>query len=108
MIPFTGNNSGLIIRVTLAMLGKFAITSSFHVICLHASEIFPTTLRQIGVGSCTVAARIGAMIAPFVKELVCFWLNLYIFRKFYLFFPFYLVGIHTFRCHFSNIWWTFS
>ena len=72
MIPFTGNNSGLIIRVTLAMLGKFAITSSFRVIYLCAAEIFPTTLRQIGVGSCSVGARIGSVIAPFVKELVCF------------------------------------
>lgn len=55
-----------------AMIGKFCITSSFGIIYVYSAEVYPTALRQIGVGSCSVAGRVGSIIAPFVKELVCF------------------------------------
>lgn len=70
IIPFTGSDGYTYYRVSLAMIGKFFITTSFHVIYLYAAEIYPTTMRQIGVGSCGVAARFGSISAPFVKELV--------------------------------------
>ena len=58
------------IRVTLAMLGKFCVTSSFTLCYVYASEIYPTVIRQTGLALCTVAGRIGSILAPFVKELV--------------------------------------
>ncbi|XP_054158700.1 organic cation transporter protein-like [Oppia nitens] len=56
-------------RVTIAMIGKSFITSSFSVIYVYAAEVYPTVVRQVGVGSCSVAARVGSMLAPFVKDL---------------------------------------
>ncbi|XP_054158732.1 organic cation transporter protein-like [Oppia nitens] len=56
-------------RVTVALIGKFFITSSFVVIYVYAAEVYPTVVRQVGVGSCSVAARVGSILAPFVKEL---------------------------------------
>lgn len=36
---------------------------------LYTAESFPTTMRQAGMGACSVFARIGSVVAPFVKEL---------------------------------------
>ncbi|XP_015791919.1 organic cation transporter protein [Tetranychus urticae] len=60
------------IRVFLAMIGKFCVTSSFTLCYVYASEIYPTVLRQSGLASCSIAARFGCIIAPFVKELTAF------------------------------------
>ncbi|CAG2122404.1 unnamed protein product, partial [Medioppia subpectinata] len=57
------------LRITVAMIGKFFITSSYGVVYVYAAEIYPTVIRQVGVGSCSVAARVGSMLAPFVKDL---------------------------------------
>ncbi|XP_054158733.1 organic cation transporter protein-like [Oppia nitens] len=56
-------------RLTVALIGKFFITSSYGVIYVYAAEVYPTVVRQVGVGSCSVAARFGSILAPFVKEL---------------------------------------
>ncbi|XP_053207814.1 organic cation transporter protein-like [Panonychus citri] len=60
------------VRVCLAMIGKFCVTSSFTLCYVYASEIYPTILRQTGLASCSIAARFGCIIAPFVKELTAF------------------------------------
>lgn len=56
--------------VALSMLGKMFIFSTYNAIYIHAGEIFPTQLRHSGVSSCSIAARAGSTVAPFVKELV--------------------------------------
>lgn len=55
--------------VATAMLGKYAITASYQIICLCAAEIFPTVVRNKGIAFVAIAARMGAMIAPFVNLL---------------------------------------
>lgn len=57
------------LKITLAMLGKFCITASFAIIYVFSAEIFPTVVRNVGVGSSSTIARIGSILAPFVKEL---------------------------------------
>ncbi|OTF76498.1 organic cation transporter protein-like protein [Euroglyphus maynei] len=59
-----------IMLVSLSMLGKMFIFATFNAIYIHAGEIFPTKLRQSGVSSCSISARAGSTIAPFVKDLV--------------------------------------
>ncbi|XP_022244729.1 organic cation transporter protein-like [Limulus polyphemus] len=66
-IPFT--HELLWLRITLAMVGKFCITASFGIIYVFSAEVFPTVVRNVGVGSSSTCARVGSMIAPFVKEL---------------------------------------
>ncbi|CAG2102725.1 unnamed protein product [Medioppia subpectinata] len=56
-------------KLIMAMFGKLFIFSSFNVIYIHAGEIFPTVLRHTGIGSCSIAARIGSILAPFVREM---------------------------------------
>lgn len=49
---------------------KFFCSGLFIVIHLIKSEVFPTTVRQISLGSCSVAMRIGSVVAPYSRELV--------------------------------------
>ncbi|GFW33456.1 organic cation transporter protein [Trichonephila clavipes] len=56
-------------RTTLHLLGKLCITCSFSIIFVYTTEIFPTVVRSIGLGSSCLGARLGSLIAPFVREL---------------------------------------
>lgn len=69
MIPFIFAPWGTPYRVFFALLGSFFIGSAWSQAYLQAAEIFPTGYRQIGVGSCSVASRVGSVLAPFIKEL---------------------------------------
>ncbi|XP_031710047.1 solute carrier family 22 member 6 [Anarrhichthys ocellatus] len=53
----------------LAMVGKFGITASFAVIYVYTAEIFPTVLRQTGIGVSCMFARVGGVLAPVINLL---------------------------------------
>ncbi|KAG9355574.1 hypothetical protein JZ751_000412 [Albula glossodonta] len=53
----------------LAMLGKFGITASFAIIYVYTAEIFPTVLRQTGIGVSSMFARLGGVLAPLINLL---------------------------------------
>ncbi|XP_074468403.1 solute carrier family 22 member 6-B [Sebastes fasciatus] len=53
----------------LAMVGKFGITASFAVIYVYTAEIFPTVVRQTGIGVSGMFARIGGVLAPIINML---------------------------------------
>ncbi|XP_035806630.1 solute carrier family 22 member 6-B isoform X2 [Amphiprion ocellaris] len=53
----------------LAMVGKFGISASFAVIYVYTAEIFPTVLRQTGIGASSMFARMGGMLAPIANML---------------------------------------
>ena len=42
------------------------ITASFAMVYQYATEIFPTVVRNAGLGSCSFFSRIGSIIAPFI------------------------------------------
>nr|XP_046267160.1 solute carrier family 22 member 4-like [Scatophagus argus] len=54
------------VAVFLEMLGKFGITSSFCVVYAVSSELFPTVIRNTAMGCCSMAARVGTIISPFI------------------------------------------
>ncbi|KAG8008531.1 Solute carrier family 22 member 5 [Nibea albiflora] len=54
------------VAVFLELLGKFGITSSFCVVYAVTSELFPTVIRNTAMGCCSMAARIGTIISPFI------------------------------------------
>lgn len=56
--------------VVLSLIGKFGAAASFSIVYVYASEIFPTEYRSIGVGSCSMFARVGGMVAPLIASLV--------------------------------------
>lgn len=54
-------------RTVLAVFGKGCLSSSFSCLFLYTSELYPTVIRQTGLGITTLWARVGSMTAPLVK-----------------------------------------
>lgn len=54
------------IRTTLACLGKGLTSASFTVVYLYTGELYPTVIRQTGMGFVSTMARVGSMAAPAV------------------------------------------
>ncbi|KAJ8303935.1 LOW QUALITY PROTEIN: hypothetical protein KUTeg_017518 [Tegillarca granosa] len=50
-------------------IGKFGITASFSTIFLYTPELYPTNLRNSGIGIASAASRVGGMAAPYVSLL---------------------------------------
>ncbi|XP_023277376.1 solute carrier family 22 member 6 [Seriola lalandi dorsalis] len=54
------------VRTCLAVLGKGCLAASFNCCYLYSGELYPTIIRQNGMGWVSMMARIGAMVAPMV------------------------------------------
>ncbi|XP_041657808.1 solute carrier family 22 member 6 [Cheilinus undulatus] len=54
------------VRTTLACLGKGFTSASFTTVYLYTGELYPTVIRQTGMGLVSTMARIGSMAAPAV------------------------------------------
>lgn len=57
-------------KTGLAMLGKFGIAAAFVVVYIYAGELFPTSVRAVGLGACNIASRLGSIISPVVIKAV--------------------------------------
>ncbi|XP_033996157.1 solute carrier family 22 member 6-like [Trematomus bernacchii] len=53
-------------RTCMAVLGKGCLAASFNCCYLYSGELFPTIIRQNGMGWVSMMARVGAMVAPMV------------------------------------------
>ena len=51
-------------QVLVSMIGRFGIAGSFNMIYLYTTELFPTIVRSSCLGTCSLAARVGGIIAP--------------------------------------------
>ena len=58
------------LTITLVMLGKFSVSASNVIMPVFTAELFPTVIRNLGVGSSNVPAGIALMIIPSLWNLV--------------------------------------
>ncbi|XP_048240204.1 organic cation transporter protein-like [Haliotis rufescens] len=58
------------VTVLLAMVGKLGSTGGFLIIYIFSSELFPTVIRQSATGASSSCARAGAMVAPYIVDMV--------------------------------------
>ena len=66
--PLSGTASSS--RIAVALIGKFAVAGSFAFVYLYTAELFPTQVRNLGVGVTTIGARLGGILSPMVLLLV--------------------------------------
>lgn len=58
-----------------SMLGKFFCSAAFAIVYVYAAELFPTVVRNLGVGSSSMCARIGGLLQPQIQlavSVTCF------------------------------------
>eukprot|EP00057_Strongylocentrotus_purpuratus_P023296 XP_011677770.1 PREDICTED: organic cation transporter protein-like [Strongylocentrotus purpuratus] len=58
---------------TVAMIGKFGIAGSHSVLYLYTAELYPTSIRTVAVGTCSMFSRVASMLAPLILTLDKFW-----------------------------------
>ncbi|CAF0837598.1 unnamed protein product [Rotaria sordida] len=59
---------------------KFLASGSYAIIYIYANELFPTNVRNTGMGICSMVARIGAIIGTFCNDsLTRIWIHLPVF-----------------------------
>ncbi|KAM8947273.1 solute carrier family 22 member 7 [Pelodytes ibericus] len=63
-------------RSVMAILGKAFSEASFTTAFLFTAELYPTVLRQTGLGLCSFMTRLGSSVAPLVMLLEDVWVHL--------------------------------
>lgn len=54
------------------MLGKLAITCAWAGLYVFTSELYPTSVRNVGAAACTAFSNIGSTLAPQLSHLVSY------------------------------------
>nr|XP_056709625.1 solute carrier family 22 member 7-like [Euleptes europaea] len=62
-----------ILRSVVAITGKGFSEAAFTMVFLYTPELYPTLLRQKGLGYCSFLARLGASVAPLIFLLDTVW-----------------------------------
>uniref|UniRef100_A0A6I8PMJ3 Solute carrier family 22 member 6 n=1 Tax=Ornithorhynchus anatinus TaxID=9258 RepID=A0A6I8PMJ3_ORNAN len=55
------------LRTFLAVLGKGCLAASFSCAFLYTGELYPTVIRQTGLGVGSTTARVGGIVSPLVS-----------------------------------------
>ncbi|XP_053381641.1 solute carrier family 22 member 6-A-like [Mercenaria mercenaria] len=64
-----GSSTSMFGAATAFMLvGKMGITTGYSSIYLTTPELYPTNMRNIGLGVCSFMEKVGSMIAPFSRN----------------------------------------
>ncbi|KAI0215704.1 Organic cation transporter protein [Lamellibrachia satsuma] len=61
------------VRTLLAVIGRAGVAGVFTVMILYSCELYPTVIRNLGVGMCAFWARVGGVVAPQVLVLGTIW-----------------------------------
>ncbi|GFO13863.1 solute carrier family 22 member 13 [Plakobranchus ocellatus] len=64
-----GSDSIAWVTVVLSQTGKFGASAAFIVIYVYTAEIFPTVMRNSAIGLCSICARLGGILAPYIGDL---------------------------------------
>ncbi|XP_053134244.1 solute carrier family 22 member 6-A-like isoform X2 [Hemicordylus capensis] len=57
------------VRTALAVIGKGCLSAAFNCTFLFTTELYPTPIRQTGLGFGSTMARVGGIVAPLAKML---------------------------------------
>ncbi|XP_050397876.2 organic cation transporter protein isoform X2 [Patella vulgata] len=57
------------LMTVFTLIGQCGTICSFAIVWLWTSELFPTELRNVGTGTGSASARVGALVAPYLELL---------------------------------------
>uniref|UniRef100_W5K471 Solute carrier family 22 member 13b n=1 Tax=Astyanax mexicanus TaxID=7994 RepID=W5K471_ASTMX len=55
-----------IVVTVIAVIGKFALAASFSIVYVYTAELYPTVVRQNGIGLNSMCARVAGILAPLI------------------------------------------
>ena len=61
-----------VIGMTMSLLGKAFITLAYSVVYVYGLEIFPTEVRNVGVGASCTFEGLGAIAAPTIAGILVY------------------------------------
>uniref|UniRef100_A0A3P8ZQ43 Major facilitator superfamily (MFS) profile domain-containing protein n=1 Tax=Esox lucius TaxID=8010 RepID=A0A3P8ZQ43_ESOLU len=56
----------IVLSQVLALLGKLGVSGAYSFLYLFSTELFPTVVRNMGLGVASMAARVGSILSPYV------------------------------------------
>ncbi|XP_001945003.1 synaptic vesicle 2-related protein [Acyrthosiphon pisum] len=59
-----------VLLTIILFLARGIIAGVFQAVYVYTPEVYPTPLRSIGVGTCSAMARLGAMVTPYVAQVL--------------------------------------
>nr|KAI8758146.1 organic cation transporter protein-like [Biomphalaria glabrata] len=57
------------LTIVLCLIGKFGASAAFAVIYIYTVELFPTVMRNSGLGASSLVANIGGVFAPYIADI---------------------------------------
>ncbi|XP_037120828.1 synaptic vesicle 2-related protein isoform X2 [Syngnathus acus] len=61
---------GRVALTVFIFIGRAFISGGYQVAFVYTPEVFPTETRALAVGTCSAMARVGALITPFVAQVL--------------------------------------
>lgn len=56
--------------VFIFFTGKFTISAGNTIMPVYTAELYPTAIRNVGVGACNLAAGFALVLTPYLSMLV--------------------------------------
>ncbi|KAH8332469.1 hypothetical protein KR074_003805, partial [Drosophila pseudoananassae] len=57
------------LKITFLMMGKFTISAGNTIMPVYTAELYPTPIRNVGVGACNLAAGLALILTPYLSLL---------------------------------------